>query len=541
MSQKVTVLYPDGRRTTINVTPNTSLYQVLEEACKKRDFSVDDYSLKHYKTILNPSLTVRFANLPNNALLELVESEASDTISASKVTICLQAEDGTRQTSEFQSSETLWHMLDSFNSNAGKSILKLRGDVVPVCVYANAEIVGEEALRTTSLRKLGMINGRHMIRLLHRPRIEIGVQAHSSVPVAEVPKTQKPSTSRETSPQRLQAKKEVPQKAAPKLGSSDSKPVEKQNTQVKSERSEKKPPKYEVKLNVKDFRVGGSSAEAPRVDAGNSSRSWEGTSGVTLGGKTVADSRTHVAKGDSVFLDDEGTLAFHADSSVHAFPRLNVSDDFFQHTVNDVKYLYRALKSEREAMEEAPLMTAEQRKERERQRKLAACGGVCILRIRFPDKIVLQSLFSPEDNIGAVKARVRKFLQNPNTSFFLYVTPPRRVLSDQDTLISSGCCPTSLLFFGTDDTEQDSFLSDKVMKNLSTATGAISWAQQNRKIVNAVIPASENPKEALADYLGAHAIPDRSAGKGQTNGAPENRRDPPADNAPVPKWFKMKR
>ena len=70
-------------------------------------------------------------------------------------------------------------------------------------------------------------------------------------------------------------------------------------------------------------------------------------------------------------------------------------------------------------MEEAPLMTAEQRMERERHRKLAKCGGVCILRIQFPDRIVLQGLFSAEDTVASVRARVLKYLRYPDTSFYL--------------------------------------------------------------------------------------------------------------------------
>ncbi len=55
--------------------------------------------------MLSPELTVRFANIPNNALLELIEAEnGSSTASASHVTICVQAEDGSRHTEDYDSS-----------------------------------------------------------------------------------------------------------------------------------------------------------------------------------------------------------------------------------------------------------------------------------------------------------------------------------------------------------------------------------------------------------------------------------------------------
>ena len=59
---------------------------------------------RHQKTVLSPGLTVRFANLPNNALLELIELENGATAINSNVTICVQAEDGSRYTQEFASS-----------------------------------------------------------------------------------------------------------------------------------------------------------------------------------------------------------------------------------------------------------------------------------------------------------------------------------------------------------------------------------------------------------------------------------------------------
>ena len=66
------------------------------------------------------------------------------------------------------------------------------------------------------------------------------------------------------------------------------------------------------------------------------------------------------------------------------------------------------------------------------------------------------------------------------------LTPPRKVLGDEETLLLCGCCPTAVLFFGVDGGTdgasggRDPFLNDHVMSNLSTAAGAISWAQNKR-------------------------------------------------------------
>ena len=74
----------------------------------------------------------------------------------------------------------MWAIVQQINAKANDSVLVSDGHSVPVCVYANVETVGVDALKATSLRKLGLISGRHMIRLLHRSPHDIGVQAYST-------------------------------------------------------------------------------------------------------------------------------------------------------------------------------------------------------------------------------------------------------------------------------------------------------------------------------------------------------------------------
>jgi hypothetical protein len=47
-------------------------------------------------------------------------------------------------------------------------------------------------------------------------------------------------------------------------------------------------------------------------------------------------------------LDDHSTLAFHAESGqVQAFPQMDLPDEFFNHTVADVKYMFEELRNQR--------------------------------------------------------------------------------------------------------------------------------------------------------------------------------------------------
>ncbi|KPJ20980.1 Tether containing UBX domain for GLUT4 [Papilio machaon] len=92
MSRDLVVLVPNGRRVKVHCTADTSILQVLEDVCAKQGFQPTDYDLKHHKTILDLTTTIRFCNLPNKAMLELVETERKRV--ETDVTIGLMLDDG---------------------------------------------------------------------------------------------------------------------------------------------------------------------------------------------------------------------------------------------------------------------------------------------------------------------------------------------------------------------------------------------------------------------------------------------------------------
>ena len=63
------VLY-NGQKKTIKVSPNTLMQQVLQEATtafKIDNDNINNFVLKHKRTVINNSEPFRFANIPNNA------------------------------------------------------------------------------------------------------------------------------------------------------------------------------------------------------------------------------------------------------------------------------------------------------------------------------------------------------------------------------------------------------------------------------------------------------------------------------------------
>ncbi|XP_053393564.1 tether containing UBX domain for GLUT4-like [Mercenaria mercenaria] len=170
------VLCPNGRRQNVKITPNTKLLQVLEDVCQKQKFlPPEDYKLIHGRTTLDLTLSVRYANLPNNAKLELVKAEKSRA--ETEVLIALQLENGERLQHSFSPGTSLWELLLHWE-NQQESALKDKFTKVdstqspalhPVCIYMREEVAGELALRETKLRTLGLTGGKAALRLLHRP------------------------------------------------------------------------------------------------------------------------------------------------------------------------------------------------------------------------------------------------------------------------------------------------------------------------------------------------------------------------------------
>lgn len=163
---KVTVLTPNGRRQIIKVSPNTTILQVLEEACIKHGFVSEEYCLRHHNKEVSLSQIFRFSGLPNNCLLEMHPTDKKRV--AMPVDICVQTEDGSRKQARFTPDDNLWHVLQQLQGDAG-----LQKFESPVILYMRREILGKEQLSTTTLKSLGILEGRALLRLLDKQPEEL--------------------------------------------------------------------------------------------------------------------------------------------------------------------------------------------------------------------------------------------------------------------------------------------------------------------------------------------------------------------------------
>ncbi|XP_073092223.1 tether containing UBX domain for GLUT4 isoform X2 [Manis javanica] len=453
----VSVLAPNGRRHTVKVTPSTVLLQVLEETCRRQDFNPSEYDLKFQRNVLDLSLQWRFANLPNNAKLEMVPISRSREGPENMVRIALQLEDGSRLQDAFCSGQTLWELLCHFAQT--REFLEQPCEASPVCVYMRAEVTGRAALQGTTLQSLGLTGGSAIIRFAMRRCDSTGKQ-EPGVPRMKTPGDPMASVSADqatSSPLLLLDPAGLHQgdvSHQDEVGTSGTSCADGQapklvNTQTKPISKEPAPASF-VPFSGGGQRLGGPSGSARSLMSPSAKlpKTFSSPGGPSKpkksrpGQEPEREQELPVARDPVVCHPDleEGLQAWPAD----------LPDEFFELTVDDVRRRLAQLRSERKCLEEAPLVTKAFR-EAQMKEKLERYPKV-VLRVLFPDRYILQGFFRPSETVGDLRDFVRSHLGNPGLPFHLFVAPPKAILDDQAlTLFQAGLFPAALVHFGAEE------------------------------------------------------------------------------------------
>lgn len=131
---------------------------MLEEVCEKYKFDANEYDLKHHKRVLDLTTSFRFSGLPNNAQLEMVEAQKKRQ--DVDVELLVQLGDGTRLDGKFKPNTTLLAIIQQLCAS------ELTGDDLFI-IYMRTEIAHDK-LADTTLKDLGLISGRAIVRVVHR-------------------------------------------------------------------------------------------------------------------------------------------------------------------------------------------------------------------------------------------------------------------------------------------------------------------------------------------------------------------------------------
>ncbi|XP_042305280.1 tether containing UBX domain for GLUT4 isoform X2 [Sceloporus undulatus] len=460
-SSSVSVLAPNGRRVTVRVGPSTALLQVLEEVCRKQDFSPSEYDLKFQRTVLDLSLQWRFANLPNNAKLEMVPiSRNRAGTETTKKVHRLEGQQLIQQDTPLL--ELPWcelhcnwmmvlgskiHFPPARLCGIFSIIFHRPGNTWSTTVKSSLSVftcemrsLEKTALEKTSLKSLGLTGGSAIIRVVtkktatssgyaetgnteHLSKELAGSTSSRKEPVgAPVPHTLVFSTSSSFSDDPALTKKCTDKQDWNK---------EPQDNSVACQ-----PPSEHVPSSFVPFvgggqRLGGGSSPVAMISpASDVPLSNLPTSLSSPGGpsKPKKSKNSQEKLKEKECLDRE-PIVCHPDlqQPVDSVAQ-DLPDEFFEVTVDDVRKRLAQLQNERKRLEEAPLMTQAQR-EAQMKEKLERYPKV-VLRVYFPDRYILQGFFHPSETVGALRVFVKSHLADPEIPFYLFITPPRSILTD---------------------------------------------------------------------------------------------------------------
>ncbi|XP_037013685.2 tether containing UBX domain for GLUT4 isoform X2 [Artibeus jamaicensis] len=512
------------------MTANQSDHQVLEDTCRRQDFNPKEYDLKFQRTVLDLSLQWRFANLPNNAKLEMVPASRSRQGPENTVRVALQLDDGSRLQDTFCSGQTLWELLSHFAETRAR--LEQPREASPVCVYMRDEVTGRAALQNTTLQSLGLAGGSAILRFAMRPCDSTGGQ-ESGVSWSRSPASSAASLSVQQgagSPlfpwdsQGL-SRGDVSQQdgvAAAGAGHVDSLGPKPADTPAKPASKEPSPAPF-VPFSGWGQRLGGpcGSARLPKSFS-------------SPGGPSKPKKSRPPLEPEPEPLAARDAVVCHPDREelLRARPA-ELPDEFFEVTVDDVRRRLAQLKSERKRLEEAPLVTRAFR-EAQTKEKLERYPKVA-LRVLFPDRHILQGFFRPSETVGDLRDFVRSHLGDPELPFHLFITPPKTTLDDHTlTLFQAELFPAALVHFGAEE-PAGLYLDPKLLEHTIAPSAAdtlvarcMSRATAAQSPLPALDPAPLEPEAAAQEDA-----------MGPPEPSPEPAQPLRRDLGKVPKWLKL--
>ncbi|ALC45448.1 CG33722 [Drosophila busckii] len=475
MEKRVTVLLPNNRRHNVTVKPDMTLLEILEIACAKHGFDSELHCLKFHNKEVSLTQQFRFSGLPNNCVLEMEPTDKRRTMS--NVLVCIQLSDGARQQAEFAPNTTVWQVVQQLWGIQSESYQS------PVIVYMRSEVIGRESMQSTTLKSLGILEGRAMMRLLDKKPEELKTQANVYKPAEVKPKAkdddEQPSTSRSA--------------MAAAGGSGGFALTSNMLKTLKRAAPDEQPGPNEASTSEVQKTQNNDEPERPKYD-------WGSGSGYALHQPKPQDKFSE--EGDDSpekqvpvvnVIGPRHAVLFSLDASNKNNDDL--PDSFFDFTVNDLKMVLRDLKRTASGNEDAPLLTANLR-ELERQKAMLTKLNQykdCVLRIQFPDRFVLQGMFKPHELLGKVEEFVREFLAQPSEQFHLFTIPPKKILPPSETLLELNCVPNAVLHFSyvqeSLNTTIKRFLQEKYTEQLTSEEGA-HFAVQKYRITKASVSSS---------------------------------------------------
>ncbi|RKP25840.1 hypothetical protein SYNPS1DRAFT_28438 [Syncephalis pseudoplumigaleata] len=171
---------------------------------------------------------------------------------------------------------------------------------------------------------------------------------------------------------------------------------------------------------------------------------------------------------------------------------------------------------------------------------------VTMIRVRFPDRVQLQLQFLSRETVGQMYEAIRPHLREPSRPFTLYITPPRKNLTDMDArLIDAQLAPASVVHFTWDRPEHAdaSYLADELtglaedLPELSTINAAEALIDSGAAAADSTASPPADQR-ALSTSSPAEGSQHRSGGSSSSSGGGGGDGSG-SGSVKVPKWLKL--
>ena len=372
--------------------------------------------------------------------LELEEMDDATTRSSAVVILCLQSESGKRWQEEMSDGTTLWQAIE--RSGFMKEVPdRSENNAVPVIVYMAKEVIGEESLKKTTLRRLGLTSGRALARLLFRNPEALKDQAMSGQITA---RKDNESNIGKNSPPRRAMRVDDGRSFLQKL-----------RDEMKSDDIQKQPVEQEL------IDEGQKKVSKGEPEPGQNINLLPTSSPLPLSDTHDDQMETGHPQGEDEEVEEEAILHYIGENNavvfvsgdilrVNRISEVDQSDAFYELTESDVRKLYQErVRAAKEAEEGSELLTSAMKDARREAKKLNTLQTYrkTVVRVQLPDQVALQATFLSGQTVGDVINFLRQFLACPKMDFELFVAPPRTVLVPENSLLDAGCVPSANLYF----------------------------------------------------------------------------------------------
>lgn len=234
------------------------------------------------------------------------------------------------------------------------------------------------------------------------------------------------------------------------------------------------------------------------------------------------------------FLNEQGVLVYipPEDITFISTRHEEESDEFFELTEEEVRRMMNDLVYQNTQLQNAPLVTAQLRREQEEKRKLQLLEKypITVLRIQFSDRFVLQMPLPSEITLAEVKQQLLEYLDISIKveNFELFTTPPKQIIETTLSLHQIGLTPSSLIYISS-----HCILKEQFRLSPSDYAGAVRDASRRlyRSVTTSRVAAET--AEDVDDNVAKDQRPKRPASETSAATADKNKN--------VPKWLKMNR